>query len=85
MARPSLLKLSEVEERQLREAAAESPEADFRDPCRAVLSLAEGATRQEVAEGRRRMRGHFRHDLPAAMPCAPTVPDIRLWVEQKGT
>ncbi len=50
MARPSLLKLSEVDERQLREAAAESPEADFRDACRAVLSLARGATRQQVAE-----------------------------------
>src|SRR5260370_39009955 len=49
MARPSLLKLSEADERQLREAAAESPEADFRDACRAVLSLAGGATRSEVA------------------------------------
>jgi len=29
MARPSLLKLSEADERQLREAAAESPQADF--------------------------------------------------------
>lgn len=50
MARPPLLKLSEVDARQLREAAAESPEADFRDACHAVLSLAGGATRQEVAE-----------------------------------
>jgi len=50
MARPTLLKLSEVDARQLREAAAESPEADFRDACRAVLSLAGGATRPEVAE-----------------------------------
>ena len=50
MARPSLLKLSGAEERQLREAAAESPQADFRDACRAVLSLAGGAPRQQVAE-----------------------------------
>jgi len=50
MARPSLLKLSEADERQLREAAADSPEADFRDACRAVLSLARGVTRQLVAE-----------------------------------
>ena len=50
MARPSLLKLSEADERELREAAGESPEADFRDACRAVLSLAGGATRQEVAD-----------------------------------
>jgi transposase len=50
MARPSLLKLSEADERHLREAATESPEADFRDGCRAVLSLAGGATRQEVAD-----------------------------------
>jgi len=50
MARPSLLKLSEADERQLQEAAADSPEADFRDGCRAVLSLARGATRQQVAE-----------------------------------
>jgi hypothetical protein len=40
MARPSLLKLSEVDEHQLREAIIESPEGDFRDACRAVLSLA---------------------------------------------
>ena len=48
MARPSLLKLTEVDKRQLREAAAESPQADFRDACRAVLSLARGVTRQQV-------------------------------------
>jgi transposase len=50
MARPSLLKLSEADERQLREAAADSPEADFRDACRAVLSLTRGTTRQQAAE-----------------------------------
>lgn len=50
MARPSLLKLSEADERHLREAATESAEADFRDGCRVVLSLAGGATRQEVAD-----------------------------------
>src|ERR1700690_1885021 len=50
MARPSLLKLSEVDEHQLREAIIESPEADFRDACRAVLSLARGGRRQQVAE-----------------------------------
>ncbi len=50
MARPSLLKLSEADERQLREAAADSPDADFRDACRAVLSLARGATRPQVGE-----------------------------------
>jgi len=50
MARPSLLKLSEVDEHQLREAIVASPEADFRDACRAVLSLARGDSRQQVAE-----------------------------------
>ena len=50
MARPSLLKLSEADELHLLEAAAESAEAGFRDACRAVVSLARGATRQEVAE-----------------------------------
>lgn len=50
MARPSLLKLSEADERQLLDAAAESPEAHFRDACRAVLSLARGLTRPQVAE-----------------------------------
>ncbi|MCL5670136.1 MAG: IS630 family transposase [Acidobacteria bacterium] len=50
MARPSLLKLSVADERQLQEAAAESPEGNFRDACRAVLSLARGATRQQAAE-----------------------------------
>ena len=50
MARPSLLKLSAGDQRQLQEAAAESPDADFRDGCRAILRLAGGATRQVVAE-----------------------------------
>jgi transposase len=50
MARPSLLKLSEADEHQLLDAAAESPEAHFRDACRAVLSLARGVTRPQVAE-----------------------------------
>lgn len=49
MARPSLLKLSTADERELRYAMAESAEANFRDACRAVLSLAGGATRQQVA------------------------------------
>jgi len=50
MARPSLLKLSEGDLQQLQEAVAESPEAKFRDGCRAILRLAGGATREEVAE-----------------------------------
>jgi len=49
MARPSLLKLSDADQRQLREAMVESSDADFRDGCRAVLSLVGGATRQQVA------------------------------------
>lgn len=63
MARPSLLKLSEADERPLQEAAADSPEADFRDGCRAVLSLARGATRQQVAE---RLRVRPATALPGA-------------------
>jgi transposase len=50
MARPSLLKLTSADERQLRDAARESPDADFRDTCRAVLNLARGVTRQQVGE-----------------------------------
>jgi len=49
MARPSLLKLSEVARSQLLEAAAESPDPDFGDGCRAILLLADGLLREGVA------------------------------------
>jgi len=45
-----LLKLSAEDQRRLQEAAAQSPEADFRDGCRAILRLAGGTTREVVAE-----------------------------------
>jgi len=50
MARPSLLKLSEADKLHLLGAAVESADGHFRDACRAVVSLARGATRQEVAD-----------------------------------
>ncbi|MGH9431999.1 MAG: IS630 family transposase [Terriglobia bacterium] len=49
MARPSLLKLSEADQRALLQAAAGSPDAAFRDRCRAVLLLGQGSQLQEVA------------------------------------
>lgn len=49
MGRPSLLRISEGERKKLLEAAARSPDADFRDACRAVLMLASGETREGVA------------------------------------
>jgi transposase len=49
MARPSLLKLSETDQRVLHQAAASSPDADFRDACRAVFLLSTGSRLQEAA------------------------------------
>jgi transposase len=49
MARPNLLKLSKFERRRLAEQASQSPDADFRDGCRAVLLLADGLSRETVA------------------------------------
>ena len=50
MARPSLLKLSRAEREELAAQAAKSPDADFRDCCRAVLLLDRGAPRELVAD-----------------------------------
>lgn len=50
MARPSLLRLSEADRHALVQAAANSPSADFRDACRAILLLARGSRLQEVAQ-----------------------------------
>jgi transposase len=50
MARPSLLRLSESDQRAVLQAAAVSPDADFRDACRAILLLGGGARLQEVAD-----------------------------------
>ncbi len=49
MSRPSLLKLSEADQRALVDAAAASPDAVFRDRCRAVLLLGSGSRVHEVA------------------------------------
>jgi transposase len=49
MARPSLLKLSEAEQSALLQAASSSPDAGFRDRCRAVRLLGRGSRLQEVA------------------------------------
>lgn len=49
MSRPSLLKISKSDRQRLLQQAAESPEASFRDACRGILALADGATRKEVA------------------------------------
>jgi len=49
MARPNLLKLSNAGRKRLVDQAAKSPDADFRDACRAVLLLADGLTRDAVA------------------------------------
>lgn len=48
MARPSLLRLSETDQRALLQAAASCPDADFRDACRAVLLLGTGSSLQAV-------------------------------------
>ena len=50
MARPTLLRLSEADQRALLQAAAGSPDPDFRDACRAVLLLGSGSSLQEVAQ-----------------------------------
>jgi len=49
MARPSLLKLSKSDRSRLLEEAAHSSDPDFRDGCRAILLLADGFHRDEVA------------------------------------
>ena len=50
MARPSLLRLSEADQGALLQAAASSPDADFRDACRAVLLLGTGSSLQAVGK-----------------------------------
>jgi transposase len=50
MARPSLLKLTEGDQRALIDAAGSSPDADFRDACRAIILLGSGSSLEEVAK-----------------------------------
>lgn len=49
MSRPSLLRISDEQRKQLQEAATRSEDADFRDACRALVMLASGQSRKAVA------------------------------------
>jgi len=49
MARPCSIKLSPGQQQELLQAAERSREPEFRDGCRAILALAAGQTRKEVA------------------------------------